>query len=525
MKKSFLWWRDGIIYQIYPRSFADSNNDGIGDLQGIISKLDYLQDLGVDAIWLSPIYPSPDVDYGYDVANYIEMDPKFGTMEDFEMLVKEAKKRDIHIILDLVLNHTSDQHEWFIESKKSKENPYHDYYLWRDPKPNGDPPNNWQAIFGGSGWKFDPELGQYYYHMFYEEQPDVNWRNPEVREAMLDVFRFWLKKGVDGFRLDVFNAYFKDPDLKDNPPKFGIRAFDRQQHIYDVSQPEMYPLLGDIRSILDQFKETYVVGETFLADPKLTASYCGENKLHAAFNFDFAGNRWHPKRFLDSVQKWYGALSEDAWPNNFLSNHDMKRAATRYSFGEDDRRAKVALAMLLTLKGTPFVYYGEEIGLRDIPIRKKEDVKDSIGKRFWPLNKGRDGCRAPMQWTEDKNAGFSEVAPWLPVNDNYASRNVEQQASDPQSILNFFKKIVAVRKSSPALQRGDFTPLTEDPHQVLAYQRQFEDERVIVILNFSIREAEFDLPEGSWQSLLEDATVVESLKLAPYQVSILKAAA
>lgn len=523
MKQDFLWWRDGVIYQIYPRSFADSNNDGVGDLQGIISKIDYLQALGVDAIWLSPIYPSPDVDFGYDVADYKDIDPKFGTMKDFESLVKQAKKRKIHIVMDLVLNHTSDQHEWFTESKKSKDNPYHDWYLWKDPKLNGDPPNNWQAIFGGSAWEYDPDLGQYYYHMFYKEQPDVNWRNPNVRAAMLDVFRFWLKKGVDGFRLDVFNAYFKDQEFKDNPPKFGIRAFDRQKHIYDNSQPEMYPLLREIRAILDKHKQAYAVGETFLADTEQTASYCGEDKLHAAFNFEFSRNRWHPKRFLNSALKWYRTLSADAWPNNFLSNHDMTRAASRYCFGEDDRRAKVAAAMLLTLKGTPFIYYGEEIGLRDIPIRKKEDVKDPIGKLFWPLYKGRDACRAPMQWTSEINAGFSETDPWLPVNLDFPERNVVRQVSDPHSLLNFYKRIIQIRKSEPALQRGDFIPLNEGPRQILAYRRRFEADEVVVILNFSSRELHYTLPEGEWVSLLDDNPEISgSINLSPYQVELLK---
>ena len=523
MKQDFLWWRDGIIYQIYPRSYADSDNDGVGDLQGIIDKLDYLQAVGIDAIWLSPIYPSPDVDFGYDVSDYKGIDPKFGTMKDFENLVKQAKKRQIHIIMDLVLNHTSDQHNWFIESKKSKDNPYHNWYIWHDPKPNGDPPNNWQAIFGGSAWEYDPNLDQYYYHMFYKEQPDVNWRNPEVREAMLDVFRFWLKKGVDGFRLDVFNAYFKDPAFTDNPPKFGIRAFDRQKHVYDTSQPEMVPLLNEIRAILDKHKQSYAVGETFLADTEQTASYCGKDKLHAAFNFEFAENRWHPKRFLNSALNWYDTLSRDAWPNNFLSNHDMTRAASRYCFGEDDSRAKVAAAMLLTLKGTPFIYYGEEIGLRDIPIRKKEDVKDPIGKLFWPLYKGRDGCRAPMQWNSEINAGFSKTDPWLPVNADFPERNVVRQTSDPHSLLNFYKKLIQIRKSTPPLQRGDFTPLTEDPRHILAYRRSLEEDEVVVILNFSSRELRYDLPEGDWVSLLEDHGIISgSISLAPYQVEILK---
>jgi len=523
MKKDFLWWRDGIIYQIYPRSFADSNNDGIGDLPGIISQLDYLQDLGVDALWLSPIYPSPDVDYGYDVADYTAIDPKFGTMQDFEQLVKAAKKRNIHIILDLVLNHTSDQHPWFIESKKSKDNPYHNWYLWQDPLPNGDLPNNWQAIFGGPAWKFDPDLDQYYYHMFFKEQPDLNWRNPQVRQAMLDVFRFWLKKGVDGFRLDVFNVYFKDPQLKDNPSQFGIRAFDRQKHIYDVSQPEMYPLLNEIRGIMDTRKDTYVVGETFLADPQQTASYCGANKLHAAFNFDFAENRWHPTRFLRSAQKGYEALSEDAWPNNFLSNHDMPRTATRFCFGEDDRRAKVAAAMLLTIKGTPFIYYGEEIGLRDIPIRRKQDVKDHVGKTFWPLYKGRDGCRAPMQWNAAANAGFSTAEPWLPVHDNFPDRNVESQSVQPNSLLNFFKQLIQIRKTQPALQRGDFTPLVEEPKHLMAFFRTYQADQILVVLNFSSRELIFDLPAGNWISLFgEGQPKGDFVALAPYDVRMYK---
>ncbi len=525
MKKDFLWWRDGIIYQIYPRSYADSNNDGIGDLPGIVSKLDYIQALGVNAIWLSPIYPSPDVDYGYDVADYTDIDPKFGTMRDFEQLVKEAKKRDLHIILDLVLNHTSDQHSWFIESKKSRDNPYHDWYLWHDPKPNGDPPNNWQSIFGGSAWEYDPHLGQYYYHMFYKEQPDVNWRNPQVREAMLDVFRFWLKKGVDGFRLDVFNAYFKDPAFRDNPTKFGIRGFDKQEHIYDVSQPEMYPLLQEIREILDRRKDTYAVGETFLADPEQSASYCGDDMLHATFNFEFANNRWHPKRFLDSAVKWYSALSEEAWPNNFLSNHDMPRTATRYCFGEDDRRAKVAAAMLLTLKGTPFLYYGEEIGLRDIPIRGKDDIKDPVGKTFWPFYKGRDGCRAPMQWTSEIHAGFSQAEPWLPVNQNFPERNVQRQISDPTSLLNFVKNLIEIRKKEPALQYGDFSPLIEDPRHILAFLRTKKDDRILVLLNFSSRNLNFQLPEGRWFSLMsEDLTYQDALQIKPYQVMLLKLA-
>jgi alpha-glucosidase len=523
MDNNFLWWRDGIIYQIYPRSFADSNNDGIGDLQGIISKLDYLQSLGIDALWLSPIFPSPDVDFGYDVSDYTGIDPKFGTMTDFETLVTQAKQRNIHILLDLVLNHTSDQHPWFIESTRSKDNPYHDWYIWHDPKPNGEAPNNWLSHFGGPGWKYDPDMGQYYYHMFYEEQPDVNWRHPDVRAAMLDVFRFWLNKGVDGFRLDVFNVYFKDSEFRDNPSKLGLRPFDRQEHQYDCSQPEMYPLLGEIRQILDAHGETYAVGETFLADPQQTASYCGEEKLHAAFNFDFADNTWNPKGFLDSAVRWYRSLADDAWPNNFLSNHDKIRAASRYCLGEDDRRAKVALAMLLTLRGTPFIYYGEEIGLRDIPVRRKQDIKDRVGLIYWPIYKGRDGCRAPMQWDNSENAGFSHAEPWLPVHTNYVHRNVAEQEIDPDSLLNFFRKIVSIRKSHPALRLGDFTPIDSGSRYILSFTRTWEDQTVLMLLNFSGRKLNLDLKEGTWQSLINPKTKVEKfMQLSPYQVEILE---
>jgi alpha-glucosidase len=523
MNTDFLWWRDGIIYQIYPRSFSDANNDGIGDLQGIIKKLDYLKELGIDAIWLSPIYPSPDIDFGYDVADYTAIDPKFGTMADFEELLQAAKHRNIHIIIDLVLNHTSDQHPWFIESRKSKDNPYHDWYLWKDPKPNGRSPNNWQAIFGGSGWKYDPNLDQYYFHMFYEEQPDLNWRNPQVREAMLGVFRFWLEKGVDGFRLDVFNTYFKDSSFRNNPPKLGIRGFDRQVHIYDHSQPEMYPLLEEIREIMDHYDGTYLVGETFLANPQQTASYCGDHQLHAAFNFDFAENPWHPASFLRSAQKWYAALPAYAWPNYFLSNHDMKRAAKRYCHGEDDRRAKVAMTLLLTLMGTPFIYYGEEIALRDIPIRHKKDVLDRIGQTFWPLHKGRDGCRAPMQWNSDNHAGFSSAEPWLPIHSNFTQRNVADQSSDPKSMLNYTRELINIRKNTPALQRGDFHPIDLKSRKILSFLRVINDEQVLVILNFSGRNLSYTLLEGSWRSLFDkNRTVSKELPLGPYQVEILK---
>ena len=354
MTESNLWWQGGIIYQIYPRSFGDSNQDGIGDLNGITAHLDHLAELGVDAIWLSPIYPSPDADFGYDVSDYIGIDPKFGTLEDFDNLVTEAHRRGIRIVLDLVLNHTSDQHPWFIESRKSLDNPYRDWYMWKDSKSNGAHPNNWQSVFGGPGWEFDPVTRQEYFHMFYKEQPDLNWRNPQTRQALLDVFRFWLKRGVDGFRLDVFNVYFKSVGLEDNPPKIGLRGFDRQEHIYDTDQPEMMPLLKEIRQIVDEYPERYTVGETFISTAEKAMRYCGKDKLNAAFHFDFLRCHWRPQRFLKVIREWEHAVGDEILPNYVLNNHDNPRSATRYGRGEDDERLKVAAALLLTMRGDGF---------------------------------------------------------------------------------------------------------------------------------------------------------------------------
>jgi alpha-glucosidase len=473
MDSDFLWWRDGIIYQIYPRSFADSNADGIGDLNGITAHLDYLSSLGVDALWLSPIYPSPDADFGYDVSNYTDIDPKMGSLADFDRLVEESHRRNLHIIMDLVLNHTSNQHPWFKESRLSQDNPYSDWYLWRDPAHGGRPPNNWASIFGGSGWKFEPSRGQYYFHMFAEEQPDLNWHNPAVRQAMLDVFRFWLERGVDGFRLDVFNAYFKHINLPGNPTAIGIRLFERQRHVYDTSQPEMLPLLKEIRQMLDAYPARYAVGETFLGSSETFAGYIGDDRLHAAFNFDFAASYWSARRFRGAIQRSETALGYQKWPNYFLGNHDMTRAASRYCAGEDDRRAKVAAALLLTLRGTPFIYYGEEIGMRDVAL-KRSQILDPVGKRYWPLWKGRDGCRGPMQWNSTHNAGFSDTQPWLPLHPDYSLRNVAAQGGDPGSLLAFYKKLIAIRRQTPALQRGSFDLLSAPNGRALVFLRTLD---------------------------------------------------
>lgn len=530
MEKPKLWWRDGVIYQIYPRSFADSNQDGFGDLIGIISRLDYLVELGVDAIWFSPIYPSPDADFGYDVSDYTSIDPRYGTMDDFDLLVKSAHEKGIRVILDMVMNHTSDQHPWFIQSRSSRDNPYHDWYLWRDPRPGGKLPNNWYSIFGGRGWEFDPKLGQHYFHMFDKRQPDLNWRNPAVRQAMLDVYRFWLERGVDGFRLDVFNAYFKHPDLPDNPGKLGFRGFERQQHIYDTDQPDMLPLLSEIRTMLDSYSERYAVGETFLATAEKAASYCGPHYLHGTFNFNLFNYFWWPSLFLKAIQRWEAALSPEAWPTWVLNNHDNVRSASRYGRGEDDSRAKVAAALLMTLRGTPFMYYGEEIGMRNLSL-PRELIKDPPGKTYWPIYRGRDGCRGPMQWDDTAFAGFSQAEPWLPVHLDSSWRNVAAQRSDPDSLFNFYRSLINLRKEYPALREGLFLPLNFEPRTLLAYLRKTNQQTILVALNFANRPNRLaigsQLAHANWKVLLSNrgrlSTELRSglLQLDPDEVCIL----
>jgi alpha-glucosidase len=523
MKEDFLWWRDGIINQIYARTFCDTNGDGIGDLPGITSKLDYLQDLGIDAIWLSPIHPSPDKDFGYDVSDYEAIDPKYGTLADFDHLVEEAHRRNIHVILDGVFNHTSDQHNWFQQSRSSKDSPYRNWYIWR-PGKDGGKPNNWQSIFGGDGWQFDETTGEYYFHMFVKEQPDLNWRNPAVPRAILEAIRFWLDRGVDGFRLDVFNAYFKHADLPDNPPKLGLRGFDRQHHIYDVSQPEMMPFLADLRTLLDAYPQRYSVGETFLATPQNAARYMGDQALHAAFNFEFTQRAWSSAGFLRAIKNWEAEMVEGKWPNYVLNNHDTPRSVSRYHMDEDDQQAKLAAFMLLTLRGTPFLYYGEEIGMRDLRIRRSE-IMDPIGKKFWPVHVGRDGCRSPMQWDETAFAGFSSAIPWLRVHENFPNRNAKQQQNDPNSLLSFYKKMIAFRKTSPALTRGDWNPLAHIPEKILAYSRSAPEQDLNLALNFSHRPLECPLPGGKKSVLLSThnrTTDVDSpILLEPFEGVIL----
>ena len=515
MKNSLPWWKSGILYQIYPRSFADSNSDGIGDLNGIRSRLDYLADLGVNGLWLSPIFPSPDVDFGYDVSDFCSIDPKYGTMEDFDALLEDAHRIGMRIILDMVMNHTSDQHPWFQRASSSRDDPYHDWYLWKHPAADGKEPNNWRSVTGGSGWEYVPAVDRYYFHMFYKQQPDLNWRNQDLQDEMLRIFRFWLDKGVDGYRLDVFNLFYKDEAFRNNPPKFGLRPFDQQNHIYDVNRPEMLPFLEKIRKIADEKPGRYLVGEPFTASSPIrmmnirrsiiAARYCGDKLLHATFCFDLLHSPWNAVQFRKAIQEWENALNGKAWPTYVLGNHDNPRLASRYGDDDKDSRCKAAAVILLTLRGTPFVYYGDEIGMRDISL-KREQIKDPVGLRYWPIYKGRDGCRAPMQWSDDEQAGFTNsTQPWLPVHPDYAKRNVERQSQSKNSLLNLYKQLVQLRSQHRVFLDGELKIIDGLPPAVLGYLRSGYEEKAMVLVNFSQKRIFLPLPEGddaTWSVLL-----------------------
>jgi alpha-glucosidase len=524
------WWQTGVIYQIYPRSFADSDGDGTGDLRGVTAHLDHLNDgtprsLGVDAVWLSPCFPSPGYDFGYDVSDYCAIDPLFGTMADFDRLVAEAHRRGIRIILDLVLNHTSHLHPWFVQSRSSRENAKRDWYIWKDPGRLGGAPNNWESVFGGKAWKWDETTRQYYYHMFLEQQPDLNWRNPSTRRAAMEVFRFWLDRGVDGFRLDVVDAYFKDSMFRDNPPALGIRGYERQKHVYDKDQPELLGVYREIRSILDSYGERMAVGEVMGGMPE-AARYCRNGLLPLAFNFEFTNRPWRPAAFLKSAMEYETALAGEGWPCYVLSNHDNPRHATRYGGRRTEERAKLAAAMLLTLRGTPFLYYGEEIGMRDGKIARRQIV-DPPGKRYWPLYKGRDACRTPLPWNDSPGAGFTSGKPWLPLNPDYRDVNVEAQRDDPNSVFSFYRSLIWLRKKTPALHSGDFRPLPKQTGRALVYLRETGTQRVLVTLNFSDSpcDVSLDSPDvaGPWRTLLSSKRTADAppaqniLRLAPHE--------
>jgi alpha-glucosidase len=482
------WWQHAVFYELYPRSFADSNNDGVGDLKGITSKLDYLKDLGVDAIWISPCFPSPQVDFGYDVSDYENIDPMYGTLADFDVLAGEAKKHGIRIILDFVVNHSSDQHKWFLDSKSSRTAQYRDWYVWRDGKGPGQPPNNWLSTFGGSAWKLDPTTGQYYYHFFYAEQPDLNWRNPKVKDAMFDVARWWYNRGVAGFRLDAVDTLFEDPDLHDNPVvKPGKNHFGDpfEQDKYNTKLPEVHDVLRGLRKVADE-NNAVLIGETWTSDIAELNRYYGQgdNELQLPMDFLFTTvNKLSPAEFRKQIA---AVDSASGWPTFVISNHDIMRSYDRYGDGtHNDQIAKLMGALYLTLRGTPIMYYGEEIGMKTTPPTRKEDVRDPIGRTGWPEEKGRDGERTPMQWDESANAGFSTAAPWLPVPPTYQTHNVADESKDPNSVLEFYKQVLKLRHTSKALLDGSYAALNESDADVLSYLRAYKNDVVLVALNMS----------------------------------------
>ena len=502
----YLWWQAGVVYQIYPRSYQDSNGDGIGDLAGIIQRLDYLSEtLGVDAIWLSPIYPSPMHDFGYDVANYIDIHPLFGTLADFDRLLEGAHQRGMKMILDLVPNHTSDEHAWFLESRSSRDNPKRDWYIWRDPAADGGPPNNWLSHFGGPAWTLDKNTGQYYLHQFVKQQPDLNYRNPEVVKAMLDVMRFWLDRGVDGFRVDVIGLMMKDPLFRDeplNPAWDGIFPFMSLQHIYTANLPEVHDLIREMRLILDSYDDRMMVGETYLPNDELMKYYGTPDKLecHLPFNFQLIRAKWNAVGVRKMVDDYEAVLPSFAWPNWVLGNHDQHRLATRV--GQD--QARVANMLLLTLRGTPTCYYGDEIGMEDVPV-PLEKIQDPPALNMPEIAHivGRDPERTPMQWDDSPNAGFSSPDVkdlWLPLASNYKEVNVARELDDPHSFLNYYRKLLGYRKATPALQWGSYrsfdTQSAETQEKCFVFERQTSDQRLLIALNFSAQDQKLNLPES-----------------------------
>lgn len=563
------WWQSAVFYQIYPRSFADGNDDGIGDFAGMTAKLDYLRALGIDAVWLSPLFPSPLLDCGYDIADYTNVAPEYGTLADFTTFVQEAHARGIRVILDLVLNHTSDQHPWFQESRASRKNPKRDWYIWRDGK-DGGPPNNWVSIFGGSAWDYDAATGQWYYHAFLKEQPDLNWRNPDVKRAMWDAVRFWLDLGVDGFRLDAIAMIFEHPDLPDHAatrnPDAILRAMMvartdaereaafaeyRELMRYQMHQPGVHELLRELRALMDTYPgDRVLVGE----DDDIAYHGTGDDELHLVFNFPLMQvDRLTPAHIRANQALRLAALPQGAWPCNTLGNHDTPRVWSRYGDGVHDAAlARLHLTLLLTLRGTPFLYNGEELGMTNLALLSLSQVRDMSAMRLYhllttelgvpaaeaehaALTSTRDRCRSPMQWRNAANAGFCSpaVVPWLPVNLNYAAGvNAADQEADPASLLNFYRRLLHLRRATPALVAGDYTSLHPENDTYLAFLRHdtASDQTCLVVLNFSETEqiASFDIdrkhatPLFSSSGREDEELSLDRIVLTPFEVIIVE---
>ena len=514
------WWRGAVIYQIYPRSFQDSNGDGIGDLNGITERLHHVAELGVEAIWISPFFTSPMLDFGYDVSNYRDVDPMFGTLADFDRLIARAHDLGIKVLIDLVLSHTSDQHPWFTQSRADADNDKADWYVWADAKPDGTPPNNWLSIFGGSAWEWDAQRMQYYLHNFLIQQPDLNLHAPAVQQELLDVARFWLDRGVDGFRLDTINFYFHDKELRDNPhlnPEDrndliapAVNPYNWQDHIRDKNQPENLAFLKRLRKVLDSYPAATIVGEVGDAQYglEIQAQYTsGGDKVHMCYDFAFLSNAAITGTRVADVLTRFDEAGPDGWACWAFSNHDVKRHASRWNL--TDAELRLYAALLLSLKGSVCLYQGEELGLGEADVAF-DDLQDPYGVRFWPKFKGRDGCRTPMPWiTDNANGGFSAAKPWLPMATEHLGRSAGNQNAEPGSLLTFYKRAIAYRRARTALKRGQ-TQIITATDSVLVMLRQTEDQTILCAFNFADAPSEITLPEGAW----------ESDKMAPYPANI-----
>jgi alpha-glucosidase len=539
------WWQDGVVYQVYPRSFADSNGDGVGDISGLIHHLDHFaggaDSLGVDAIWLSPIYPSPMLDGGYDVTDHAGVDPLFGTLADLDRLIEACHRRRVRVILDLVMNHTSNLHPWFVESRQSRTGPFADFFLWRDPSgwdPDGRPmpPNNWLSWFGGSAWEWESRREQFYLHTFLPEQPDVNWRCAAIRSEMWSMVTGWLDRGVDGFRLDVFNAFLKAADMPSNPENVvsGVGSgvpWDGQEHRYDMNQPELHDLLAEFRRIVDARPGTATVGELFTSGIEDAVAFWAPR--HLVFDWVLLETGWSAASFRAAIAAREAAWS-GRWPTIVLSNHDHSRHVSRYldTVGRHDQEtadavAKAAATIELTLRGTPFLYYGEEIGTQDIvvPRDSAQDRAAAAMPGWW----NRDGCRAPMAWSGDGKAGFTRGEPWLPLPSDSASRNVERQRASEGSVLAHYRRLLALRRGSAALRHGGLALVDVGDADVLAYLRRAGDEVALVVVRFGLQGGEIELPPaaGPWRVMLsthDPATPVVGFRAAvrPLEAMILQ---
>ncbi len=520
------WWRGGVIYQVYPRSFQDSNGDGIGDLPGMLRRLDHIAGLGVDALWLSPIFESPQADMGYDVSNYTDVDRIFGRLEDFDALIERAHALGLKVIIDQVLSHTSDLHPWFRESRVSQTNARADWYVWVDPKKDGSPPNNWPSVFGGRAWEWNPARRQYYLHNFLTSQPDLNFHNRQVQDAVLDVMRFWLERGVDGFRLDTVNYFFHDAQLRNNPPAkrkehlpYAVNPYDMQEHRYSKSQPENVAFLQRVRALLNKFPHITSVGEVGDSHKGLAlmSEYTsGGDKLHMCYSFEFLGPEYTAAHFRTRIEAFFKA-SQDGWPCWSFSNHDVDRHITRWApFSESPAAlGRQAVALLLSLKGSACIYQGEELGLPQADINF-EELTDPPGIRFWPEYKGRDGCRTPMPWDEGEAPnGFSIAKPWLPIKQSHSALNVARQDADPGSMLAFYRRALAFRRRHDAIIDGDIAFFkTAEP--VLAYRRTAPGGNLICVFNLSATTLAVTLaglPEGGMPEPISAGAILRGKKL------------